>query len=129
MLSHWTYTNIFNKLISKCEEQGVLVKRISPTYTSQRCSKCGWVRKSNRKQKQFKCVECSFECDSDLNASVNLSLDLIPIGKKKRLLQENRTGFYWNEVRQEPIVPVTQKTNCFLFISSYPLKYRLANHR
>lgn len=110
MLSHWTYTNIFDKLISKCEEQGVLVKRISPTYTSQRCSKCGWVRKSNRKQKEFKCKKCSFDCDSDLNASVNLSLNLRAISKKKRLLQKNRTGFYWNEVRQEHIFPVALKT-------------------
>ena len=110
MLSHWTYTTIFDKLVSRCEEQGVLVLRISPTYTSQRCSKCGWVRKSNRKQKQFKCDKCSFECDSDLNASVNLSLNLKAISKKKRLLQKNRTGFYWNEVRQEYIVPVALKT-------------------
>ena len=110
MLNHWTYTNIFDKLVSKCEEQGVLVKRVSPTYTSQRCSKCGWVRKSNRKQKQFKCNKCSFECDADLNASVNLSLNLKAISKKKRLLHKNRTGFYWNEVGQEHIVPVALKT-------------------
>jgi len=87
-----------------------IVKQVTPTYTSQRCSKCGWTRKSNRKGKQFKCGSCSFECDSDLNASINISLDLKPIGKKERLLNKNRTGFYWNLVSEERIVPHVQET-------------------
>ena len=40
-LSHWTYTEIFDKLDFYCEEQGVLVQTVNPTYISQRCSKCG----------------------------------------------------------------------------------------
>jgi hypothetical protein len=47
--------------------------------------------------------------DSDLNASINLSLDLMPIGKKERLLQNNRKGFYWHVTGQEHIVPDTKK--------------------
>lgn len=111
MLSHWTYTDIFGKLESRCEEQGVHVKQVTPTYTSQRCSKCGWTRKNNRKGKQFKCGSCGYTCDSDLNASVNISLDLKPISKKERLLNKNRTGFYWNLTSKENIVPCVQKTN------------------
>jgi IS605 OrfB family transposase len=116
MLSHWTYTDIFGKLKSKCEEQGVLVTQISPTYTSQRCSNCGWTRKSNRKGKQFKCGACSFECDSDLNASTNIALDLKPIGKQERLLNKNRTGFYWNLASEENIVPHVKKTKIVDFL-------------
>jgi transposase len=71
---------------------------------SYRCSLCGWVRKGNRKLKRFKCDKCGYTADSDLNASINLSLNLTPISDKKRLLRSNRTGFYWNEVGQEPIV-------------------------
>jgi len=110
-LSHWTYTEIFDKLDSYCEEQGVLVQTVNPTYTSQRCSKCGWTHKINRKGKLFKCTSCSFECDADLNASLNISLPLLRISKKQRLKQENRKGFYWNAEGQEPIVPVVKKTN------------------
>jgi IS605 OrfB family transposase len=110
MLSHWTYTDIFGKLKSRCEEHGVHVKQVTPTYTSQRCSKCGWTRKSNRKGKQFKCGECGYTCDADLNASTNIALDLKPIGKKERQLNLNRTGFYWL-VGEENIVPHVQKTD------------------
>lgn len=97
-LSHWNYHEIKSKLESKCEELGVQVNYVSPTYTSQRCSCCGWVRKGNRKRKQFKCDKCSYEQDADLNASRNLSFNLRPIGRKERLLHKNKTGFYWNVI-------------------------------
>ena len=108
-MSHWTYTDIFGKLDMKCEEQDVLVNQVCPTYTSQRCSRCGWVRKANRKRKRFKCVSCGFAACADDNASLNLSLNLRVIGKKERLLRKNRVGFYWHEVGQERIIPDTQK--------------------
>jgi putative transposase len=103
-LSHWNYKELFDKLESKIIDSGVLINKLNPTYTSQRCSLCGWVRKGNRKLKRFKCDKCGYTADSDLNASINLSLNLTPISDKKRLLRSNRTGFYWNEVGQEPIV-------------------------
>lgn len=113
-LSHWTYTDIFEKLESYCEEQGVLVVKINPTYTSQRCSVCGWTRKSNRKGKSFKCGNCGFTADSDLNASRNIALpDLPTLGKSDRLEHKNRKGFYWNVPGQEPIVPVVQRAMTF----------------
>lgn len=95
-LSRWTYTNIFDKLIMKCEEEGVLVSHIDPTYTSQRCSVCGWTKKSNRRGKRFRCTSCGFESDADLNASRNIALDLPKISRSKKLKQINRKGFYWS---------------------------------
>lgn len=97
-LSHWTYTTIIDKLESKCEDAGVQIKRINPTYTSQRCSQCGWVRKTNRKGKLFKCTSCGFTYDADLNAAINISLNLNAISKKERLLHKNKTDFYWNVI-------------------------------
>lgn len=111
-LSHFTYTEIFNKLQSLCETNGVQIERINPTYTSQRCSHCGWVRSSNRKGKQFKCKACSFELDADLNASFNIAANLQGITKQERLLHKNRHGFYWIEAGKEFIVPSTQQPNC-----------------
>ena len=108
-LSHWTYTVIFDKLEKSCEEQGVLVLKKNPTYTSQRCSVCGWTRKSNRKGKLFKCGKCGYTCDSDKNASLTLTLHLPEISRQKRLQQLNRKGFYWLVEGQEHIVPVVQK--------------------
>jgi IS605 OrfB family transposase len=108
-LSHWTYTEIFDKLKFKSEELGVQVIEKNPTYTSQRCSVCGWVRKDNRKGKIFKCTTCGHTQDVDLNASLNLSFILPSIPREMRLKQKNRTGFYWNVSCQEPIVSGAQK--------------------
>ena len=104
-LSHWNYGELFDVLESKLIGSGVQIHKVNPTYTSQRCSQCGWVCKSNRKLKKFKCAKCGFVADADLNASTNLSLNLIPLGYRKHLSKANRIGFYWNLIGQESIVP------------------------
>jgi len=86
---------IFDKLKDYCVEQDVLVEPICSVYTSQRCSLCGWTRKSNRKGSLFKCAKCSFECDADLNASHNISFGLPGLSRKERLKRRNRRGFYY----------------------------------
>ena len=105
LMQSWNYRELFDVMDRKLSEQGVLVNLLNPTYTSQRCSSCGWVHKGNRSGKLFKCDKCFFECDADLNAAINLSFKLKPIGKQQRLKQENRTGFYWTVLDQELIVP------------------------
>ena len=96
LLSGWSYKEIFDSLKAKAMALGVHVTELSPTYTSQRCSKCGWVRKSNRKGKVFKCGNCGYTADADLNASFNISLELPAIPKEVRLKELNRKGFFWN---------------------------------
>ena len=108
-LSHFTYTEIFGKLESLIFDSGVRIEKVNSTYTSQRCSRCGWVRSTNRKGKQFRCVKCGFALDADLNASLNIRADLPPIRKAERLLRKNRKGFCWSEVGKESIVPSAQK--------------------
>lgn len=52
----------------------ILIKEIRAEYTSQMCSRCGHISKSNRRNyKQFRCIKCGFECNSDRNASVNIA--------------------------------------------------------
>ncbi len=111
LMKHWNYAELFEVLDNKLVKQGVLVNKISPTYTSQRCSACGWTRKDNRKKKRFKCGKCQCKLDADLNASLNLSFNLVPIKKQERLQHNNIKGFYWNVVSEAPIVPHVQKTN------------------
>jgi transposase len=94
-LKFWLYPLIFDKVGNYCLENGVQIEKINPTYTSQRCSACGWVRKANRNGKLFKCKSCNFLCDADLNASINISLELVGITKKQRLSRANLKGFYW----------------------------------
>jgi transposase len=115
-MSHWTYTLIFDKLRRKSLEKDVLLEEVNPTYTSQRCSNCGWTQKANRKGKKFKCKLCGFATDADFNASLNIAnSELEAIPKQMRLEQRNRIGFYWNPSvspqDEEPIVPHSYKNN------------------
>ena len=67
---------------------------------SQRCSRCGLVRKANRKAKQYTCRHCKLKLDADINAARNHSQDLEYLSwelrrhiKEKRLNTGN--GFFW----------------------------------
>lgn len=108
-LGHWTYTEVFDKLCDLANRSGVLIKRVDPTYTSQRCSECGWVRKSNRKGESFSCGHCGCCYNADLNAARNIALELPGISWKQRLRRENAWGFFYERLAKEPVVPLAQK--------------------
>jgi len=117
-LSHWTYPLIKNKLIRVSEEKGFFLKEQDNKFRSQRCSQCGWVHKSNRKGKTFKCINanCGFATDSDLNAASNHEIELYEIDKNHKVCLEHlnhTTGFFWlNDkivLSNENIVRYTQK--------------------
>lgn len=97
LMSHWTNTLIRDKISSHCELNGVRFSLQSCTYRSQRCSKCGLVRKTNRKGKLFICRGCGHSDDADYNASCNHEQTLPDIPLKLRKLNLNRKGFYWKE--------------------------------
>jgi len=115
-LSHFTYPEIFDKIEARCEELDVLVTHINPTYTSQRCSGCGWTKKANRKGKVFECDKCGHLDDADLNAAKNIASPLRAIAPDLRRKQQNRTGFYWLSSEQASIVPVVRKDKFVYFI-------------
>jgi len=71
-LQRWSYPKVLNKLSMICEEQGINLIKVDPSYTSQTCSKCGHKDKNNRKAEKFLCLSCGYETDSDFNASVNI---------------------------------------------------------
>jgi putative transposase len=50
------------------------VEKVSPAFTSQRCSVCGQVdRKSRESQAVFRCTACDFACHADVNAARNIA--------------------------------------------------------
>ena len=102
------------KLGGYCSDQGVLVNKIDPAYTSCRCSKCGWTCSSNRRRKRFKCAKCNHIADADLNASINIGANLtfIKYGSKKQRKLDNKAGFYWLTEGVKPIVSPVPETNC-----------------
>jgi len=72
MISRWVYPSIMNKIERICEERGIVVMKVSPSYTSQTCSKCDNIDKDSRKGESFRCISCGYEIDADLNASINI---------------------------------------------------------
>jgi putative transposase len=50
------------------------VEKVSPAFTSQRCSACGHVDpKSRESQASFRCTACGFACNADVNAARNIA--------------------------------------------------------
>ena len=56
----------------KAENLGKIVIEIDPKFTSQQCSKCGFIDRKNRYKSRFKCLGCDFELNADLNAARNI---------------------------------------------------------
>jgi putative transposase len=58
----------------KCQLYGSQLVKVDRFYPSSKtCSNCGHINESlSLKERIFKCSECGFECDRDLNASINL---------------------------------------------------------
>ena len=73
LLNNWSYFQLAQFLTYKALAKGINVKHIDARYTSQRCSKCGFTCRSNRKsQSDFCCKQCGFKLNADLNASRNV---------------------------------------------------------
>lgn len=94
-MNRWTYPLIEAAIVNRCEDEGVLLLKQSPTYRSQRCSVCGYVHETNRKNKKFKCGSCGFVMDADINGAKNHEPELFPLPKNFHLLKLNKSGFYW----------------------------------
>jgi putative transposase len=69
----WSFFQLEMFLTYKAAAIGVSIVYVDPRYTSKKCSKCGHISRSNRKnQTQFKCTKCGYILNADLNASFNI---------------------------------------------------------
>lgn len=74
ILSNWSYYELQNMIEYKAKREGIKVRYIDPAYTSQKCSRCGYIDKENRQtQEKFKCLKCEFEINADHNAAINIA--------------------------------------------------------
>lgn len=72
--SSWSFRQLREFIQYKALLAGVQVILVNPAYTSQQCSNCGYIDKSNRKnQSEFCCQCCGFAANADFNASINIS--------------------------------------------------------
>jgi len=74
----WAFRRLYEYVEYKAEMLDVEVEQVSPAYTSQRCSKCGFTHETNRRSKhQFVCQKCEYELNADYNASKNIARKLL----------------------------------------------------
>ena len=92
-LQHWTYYDLQLKIQYKAKEAGIEFVKVTPKYTSQRCSHCGNIDEANRpKQDVFRCTVCGYERNADYNASQNLSIKGIDRIIDDQLKQMNKAN-------------------------------------
>ena len=73
----------------------IAVSLVHPCYTSKQCSVCGCIDDDNRKcQEAFKCVECGYEANADLNAAVNIVNRVGVTVLCQKLLKRSDNGSY-----------------------------------
>lgn len=72
MLANWSFGQLQNFTTYKVELAGKEVYFVDARYTSQKCSVCGHIEKSNRYKSKFKCLRCGFTCHADINAAINI---------------------------------------------------------
>lgn len=76
----WAFSKLQQYVQYKALEVGIKTVFVPAKYTSQRCSKCGYISTSNRKGLSFTCKHCSFSLNADYNGSRNIALKAL-LGK------------------------------------------------
>ena len=71
-LQRWSYMKTIDKLERLCEENGILLTKVGPAYTSQTCSNCGYVDKNARNGEIYSCQHCGMILDADTNGAINI---------------------------------------------------------
>ena len=70
----WAFSELQQFIEYKAMNLGLKVIYINPRYTSQTCSKCGYIATNNRNKKLhiFKCKACGYTLNDDLIAAKNI---------------------------------------------------------
>ncbi len=70
----WSFAQLRRFIAYKAEERGCTVAEVDPRHTSQRCSRCGYTARANRRLRAlFRCRACGFTLHADLNAARNIA--------------------------------------------------------
>ena len=89
-MGRWSFKRLENAIKNYAELGGIYIEYVEPHYTSQMCSKCGVILKSNRKSQSCYSCSCGLKLNADLNASRNIST-------KWRIANGNALGLSVNQ--------------------------------
>jgi len=81
------YERFKRKLEAKCEYYGLEYVEVDESYTSQRCNRCGTVKKSNRKHRGlYVCKDCGYVVNADINGALNILAKVAGESAKKQIV-------------------------------------------
>ncbi|CAB3289947.1 transposase [Methanocaldococcus lauensis] len=73
------FRKLIHRITYKSEEEGISVELVDESYTSQKCSVCGVIKKSNRKYRGlYVCSECGAVINADVNGARNILFSVVP---------------------------------------------------
>jgi IS605 OrfB family transposase len=73
LLSNWAFAQLKGFIEYKAMRAGVMFMIVPPHYSSKTCSRCNEILSTRPKNAGFfKCLNCGYSCNADLNASFNL---------------------------------------------------------
>ncbi|MCH5464628.1 RNA-guided endonuclease TnpB family protein [Levilactobacillus tujiorum] len=72
----WSFFQLESFLIYKAQAMQSTVVKVSPTYTSQRCPKCGLIERANRHHEthEYHCRQCQYRSNDDRLGAMNIAL-------------------------------------------------------
>ncbi len=78
--SHYTFREM---LKTKAElYEGVNVVTCDEAYTSKTCGQCGWIHAKLGGSKTYRCQQCHYHADRDVNAARNIMLRYLSLKVK-----------------------------------------------
>lgn len=92
---HWKTSKIKFKIKCICQINQVDLIECPSMYKSQRCFNCGFVHTKNRNHEKFKCINCLYSDDADINAAKNNSIELIHDNIWDYKGENKKSGFFW----------------------------------
>jgi IS605 OrfB family transposase len=89
------------------QKYDIAVSYIHPEYTSKQCSSCGCIEDANRlNQEDFKCVECNYTNNADVNAAINIKQRVSEAVLRDKLLKQTKldNGTYEPKILKRDVV-------------------------
>jgi len=95
-LARIIHLNTLNDIVgSICSKKGLQFSLVQASYTSQECSKCGYVDKANRpKQEEFTCLECGHSENADIKSAKVIKKRVTSDVHRNKLLKVNNFGWF-----------------------------------
>jgi transposase len=75
----WDFGQIVKFVTYKAKEHEIFVDDVLSNYTSQECSRCGYVSRDNLDRKRLCCISCSLSVHRDCNARASVATKYVQL--------------------------------------------------